>query len=373
MSTYLETSEISRFNASESTDWFSVSPEFAEVVAFAQQVSGRTGGAFDVTVGPLVDAWGFGPEGRPDEIPGEQKLEQLRQRVGYEKLAVRQDPPAIRKSVPGLQVDLSAIGKGHGVDRIVELLQDAGAKDIFVEIGGEVRTAGDKAGEPWKVGVQRPDAASGSVMIAHPLTDAAMATSGDYRNRFQSGGVRYSHTIDPRNGRPIRHTVASVSVIADTCMAADAWATAINVLGPNEGMLAARERGIDVMLVARGDDGFAVEATGDLEKSVEATVEPAGGGEDAGNGIAGQLLPVLVLTMVAFGIVLAAMAVGVIFGRRSISGSCGGLNATTYADGSTNCSLCGSSTEGCQELRDRLESEEVPSEMEPQRSHQSVS
>jgi thiamine biosynthesis lipoprotein len=209
-------------------------------------------------------------------------------------------------------------------------------------------------------------------MIAHPLADAAMATSGDYRNRFQSGGVRYSHTIDPRTGSPIRHALASVSVIANTCMAADAWATAINVLGPDEGMLAARERGLDVMLVSRRDEGFAVEATGDLEESVEATAEAEGGGEDAGEGIAGELLPVLVVTTVAFGIVLAAMAVGVIFGRRSISGSCGGLNATTYADGTTNCSLCGSSTEGCQELRDRLDSE-APSEMEPHRSHQSVS
>ena len=200
MSTYLSRSEISRFNDSDSTDWFDVSRETATVVQFAQTVSAKTDGAFDITVGPIVNAWGFGPGERTGKAPDPSILEEIKHSVGYEKLSVRLDPPSLRKSIGTLKIDLSSIAKGHGVDRIVKLLAKAGAKNVFVEIGGEVRTSGDKLGEPWKVGINIPDKAA---VIAHAMgggsgKNESMATSGDYRNYFEAGGKRYSHTIDPR-------------------------------------------------------------------------------------------------------------------------------------------------------------------------------
>ncbi len=357
MSTYLESSEISRFNASDSTDWFSVSGETAMVVAAAQRIAEATEGAFDVTIGPLVDAWSFGPGPRTHEVPDPEVIERIRRSVGYQNLSVRRDPPELRKSVPALQVDLSAIAKGHGVDRVLRRLQQAGAENIFVEIGGEVRAAGDKDGEPWRVGVQRPDAVSDAVLVASPLVDQALATSGDYRNRFEAAGETYSHTIDPHTGAPIKHPIASVTVLAEDCMRADAWATAINALGREAGLASAREQGLDVLVLARRDDGgFTVDGLGALAEAAEDARERLGlvetGGENQRGEFVTSLIPVLVVTTLAFAILLAVMAVGVLFGRRSISGSCGGLSSG--GGEGENCSMCGSSTEGCRELRDRL-------------------
>lgn len=270
MSTYLKSSEISRFNSSTSTDWFEVSPETAMVVAKALEVHRQSEGALDVTVMPLVNAWSFGPGKRTQAPPSEETLAEILRRVGAQHLSARQDPPAIRKAIPDLAIDLSAIAKGHGVDRVVELLQGFGAKDLFVEIGGEVRATGDKGGEPWMVGLQQPDAKGDVVAKAIPLRDIAIATSGDYRNYFEYEGQRYSHTINPADGRPVRHAAASVSVLAGDCMTADAWATAINVLGPEEGARVARGVGLDVLLMTRRDDGtFGAVGTGALAAAAE--------------------------------------------------------------------------------------------------------
>lgn len=370
MSTYLSSSEISRFNRSESTDWFDVSAETALVVETGQQISRATDGAFDVTVLPLVNAWSFGPESRENRPPAEDVIESTRKRIGFERLHVRTEPPALRKDDPALEVDLSAIAKGHGVDRVVELLVDAGAANVFVEIGGEVRATGDKAGVPWRIGIQRPDAVSDAILVPYPLVDRAVATSGDYRNRFESEGKEYSHTIDPKTGRPATHRIASVTVGAADCMRADGWATAIGVLGRESGLAVARGEGLDVLLISRdGGGGFEVDGVGAFadvagvaEKALAST--PAGdgddrvaatgdGGEDLRKTFFAQLMPVLLVTLVAFGIVLAVMAVGVLFGRRSISGSCGGLSAGAGGD-PENCSMCGNATEGCRELQERM-------------------
>ncbi|MFG0262130.1 MAG: FAD:protein FMN transferase, partial [Novipirellula sp. JB048] len=193
MSTYLKSSEISRFNASESTDWFDVSAETAAVVAAAQRIARATDGAIDVTVAPLVNAWSFGPDERTETVPSDAAIAALRESVGYEKLAVRTEPPALKKSLPTLQVDLSSIAKGHGVDRVVALLASQGAKNVFVEIGGEVRVTGRKGDQPWKVGIQDPTIENRepngiSLAVAHPIEDRAMATSGDYRIFFEVDG-----------------------------------------------------------------------------------------------------------------------------------------------------------------------------------------
>ena len=350
MSTYLTSSQISRFNDSGSTDWFPVSESFAKVVSFAQQVAKDTDGAFDITVGPLVNAWNFGPEPRTDSIPTDTKIGELKTNVGYGKLSVRLDPPAVKKSIPGLKIDLSAIAKGHGVDRVVGKLSELGFVSMFVEIGGEVRTVGMKGGQAWKVGIQVPDAAANEFDIAYELTDQSMATSGDYRNFIEVDGKRYSHTIDPRTGRPVNHNLASVSVVSDLCMHADAWATALNVLGEEEGVSIASAQKLSALLVSRGEDGFWRIGTGDFDrysKSASDDLKTAATGN--------QPWAVLAITFVAFAVLLFAMAVGVIFSGKKISGSCGGIASMESEDGSTSCSLCSNPADACKELRELMQ------------------
>ncbi|WP_419194180.1 FAD:protein FMN transferase [Novipirellula herctigrandis] len=367
MSTYLKSSELSLFNASGSTDWFPVSPETAQVVLAAIKVSKATDGAFDVTVGPLVNAWSFGPDPKTNVVPSDEAIATLRESVGYENLSARVDPPALKKSTPTLKVDLSSIAKGHGVDRVVKRLTELGAKNVFVEIGGEVRTTGSKAGKPWKVGIENPVAAEDAtnqspVAVAHPLVDSAMATSGDYRIFFEVDGKRYSHTIDPRTGRPIEHDLASVSVVADTCMMADAWATAINVLGSEAGLKAANKQNLHVFIIRRTPEGIKREGTGafasyatdneiiNSNPRYQETAEVQSWLQ--------RLLPTLIVTVVGFGVILVAMAIGVMLGGRSISGSCGGIGGKQNPDGTTSCSLCGTPSEACKELRAKMEQEE---------------
>lgn len=355
MSTYLQTSEISRFNQADSTDWFEVSADFAKVVEYAQSVSQKTGGALDITISPLVNAWSFGPDEKTNSIPDDRAIAKLKQAVGYEKLTVRTDPPALKKSQSELTIDLSSIAKGHGVDRVVEFLNNQGAKHVFVEIGGEVRVSGNKAGQWWKVGIQVPDSQATQVMIAHSLNtgggnDQSMATSGDYRNFFEVDGVRYSHTIDPRTGRPVEHDLASVSVVGETCMEADAWATAINVLGADKGLAIARQEKLDVLLVRRNGDDYQKLATGAMIAYATAPILAADQPAAANNNMA-----VLLITFIAFAAMLFAMSVGVIFGKKSISGSCGGVANTKDKDGNISCSLCSNPDDACKELRQRMQ------------------
>lgn len=256
MSTYDPESELSRFNRSESVEWFAVSGETARVVAFALEVAEQTGGAFDPTVGPVVNLWGFGPDGRRTEAPTADQVSAALARIGPQKIEARLEPPALRKMQPDVYVDLSAVAKGYGVDAVSTLLADQGVVASMVEIGGEVVCRGAKPGErPWRIGIEKPSAEGRALQTAVELRDAALATSGDYRNFFQINGVRYSHTINPKTGRPVEHRLATVSVRAKTCMKADAYATAILVLGPVEGYNWAAERGIAAMLIERTDDG----------------------------------------------------------------------------------------------------------------------
>jgi thiamine biosynthesis lipoprotein len=243
MSTYLGDSELSRFNAAEETGWIEVSPELCSAVEAARVVSEFTDGAFDVTVGPLVNLWGFGPAESVNEPPGNDTITTAMQDIGYTKLSVDCSVPALRKESPGIYVDLSAFAKGHAVDEVAALLDARTLADYLVEIGGEMRMRGTNTrGELWAIAVETPDRAGRSVRKVVRLTDAAMATSGDYRNYFEHEGRFYSHTIDPRTGYPVTHNGASVTVVADTAAFADAAATALLVLGPEAGMeLAERE------------------------------------------------------------------------------------------------------------------------------------
>jgi thiamine biosynthesis lipoprotein len=262
MSTWDPDSEISRFNRHASSDPFAVSPAFAALVADALEVTRRSGGAFDVTVGPLVDAWGFGPPGRPDEVPTPERLTQLRARVGADKLQVRLEPPTLTKSHPELSIDLSAIAKGYAVDRLAELLEGEGIDGYLVEIGGEVRARGTNgAGRPWRLGIEEPRPGTREVWAVLELRKGGLATSGNYRNSYERDGVRYVHTLDPVQGRPVEHRGASVSVLHPRCALADAWATALMVVGPDRALAMARQNGLQAHVIASTPDGLKASMT----------------------------------------------------------------------------------------------------------------
>lgn len=252
MSTYRATSAISRFNADHSTDWIEAHPELVALVERARLISEWSGGAFDVTVGPLVDLWGFGPRLEAPGIPDDSLIGATRARIGYDKVATREDPPALRKARRDVEIDLSAIAKGYGVDQVAALLDDMGSRAYLAEIGGELRARGRKsADQPWRVAIERPTAGVRAVHRVLALEDAAMATSGDYRNFFEHEGQWYSHTIDPKTGHPVTHTLASVTVIAKDCATADALATAFLVMGPVDGYQLADSAGVAALFVTR--------------------------------------------------------------------------------------------------------------------------
>lgn len=250
MSGYRDDSEISRFNASTSTEWYEVSSDLATVVDYALKVGAESGGTFDITVGPLVAAWGFGATGEPIDLPDEAKLAELRGRVGYQKLQARLQPPALRKSDANVRVDLNGIAPGYAVDLMAERLQSMHVGNFMIDIGGEVRARGRNArGQLWRIAVERPIDAEPEPYAIVQLDDAAVTTSGEYRHYYDRNGHRYSHTIDPRTGRPVEHSLASVVVIGPTAMQNDAWATALNVLGSDAGHKLATERGMAVLFI----------------------------------------------------------------------------------------------------------------------------
>ncbi len=249
MSTYKDTSELSRFNASSADAPFSLSKDTAAVFACALEVSRQTAGAFDVTVGPLVNAWGFGPPEKRAALD-EATLDEIRKDVGYQHLHFDAQAATLAKARPGVYCDLSAIAKGYAADRVAWALDAMRLTRYMVEVGGEVRTRGRNTDDvPWRIAIERPDPETRSVLRVVPLEDLSMATSGDYRNFYIEEGRRLSHTIDPRTGRPAAHSLASVSVVHKDCMWADAYATAIMVLGPEEGYAFAEKQGLAACFV----------------------------------------------------------------------------------------------------------------------------
>ena len=270
MSTYLPDSTISSFNAAEAGVGVAVEAELLAMVELSRELSEASEGAFDITVGPLVDAWGFGPDPQTRTEPSSEQLAALRERVGLAKLNIQAEPPQLAKTVAGLRIDLSAIAKGHGCDRIAGLLDAEGLTNYMVEIGGEVRVRGhNPGGEPWKIGVEKPTATAGEGRVVQQLlrvSEVAVATSGDYRNYWEKEGVRYSHTLDARTGRPIEHRLASVTVVhPDSAAEADGWATALNVLGPEEGLAVAEAEGIAAYFLIRSGEGFEAKASSAFE------------------------------------------------------------------------------------------------------------
>lgn len=255
LSTYLPQSEISKFNAHNSTDWFPVTANVARLVEYALKLSADSKGAFDPTIGPVVNLWGFGPEPPPDHAPTAEQLAAVLEHVGYDKLEVRQNPPALRKLRSQLQLDLSAIGQGYATDEVFAMLDDLGVHGILVDVTGEIRATGCKPnGARWRVAIESPGSKQANRTIE--LEDESLATSGSTHNFYEFDGVRYSHTMNPRTGRPVTHNLVSVTVRAKRCLDADAWATTLMVLGPEEGFKWAEERKIAALLVEQVGDEF---------------------------------------------------------------------------------------------------------------------
>jgi len=274
LSTYDDESELSRFNRYDANEPFPLSDDALRCFEIALTLSAQTGGAFDVTVGPIVNAYGFGP-GTPAEPPSDEALAKLRERVGYELLELDVEHRTISKQRADVYCDLSAIAKGYAVDEVARALEDEGLMHYMVEVGGEVKARGrNPDGEAWQIAIEKPDPDARAIQEIVPLGAAAgeleneppparaMATSGDYRNFYMHDGKRISHTIDPRTGRPISHTLASATVFHESCAWADGYATALLVLGPEEGLNRAKALDLEVYLLVReGEDNFVVKTT----------------------------------------------------------------------------------------------------------------
>ena len=256
MNTWDRSSEISRLNRS-GTEEHKVSADFFRVLAFNLSLAKTTGGVFDPTLGPLVNLWGFGPDGKR-KVPASKTVSKVRSYTGFEKLEVFASRQSVRKKHDKVYVDLSASAKGFAVDAISLALKHKGIENLMVEIGGELRTLGRKGRADWLVGIDQPSEGRKKVL---KLRDQSIATSGDYRNFFVEEGKRYSHTIDFRTGRPVENRLASVSVIAEDCMTADAWATALMALGLDRGFELAEREGLAAYFVYRQGDAFAEKST----------------------------------------------------------------------------------------------------------------
>ncbi|MBI3467722.1 MAG: FAD:protein FMN transferase, partial [Planctomycetes bacterium] len=277
-----------------------------------------------------VRLWQFGPDPSP-ALPTEEELDATLTRVGLKQLEVRLDPPALCKLRPDVEVDLSGIAKGYGVDAVARLLNARGLSAYLVEIGGEVRTRGTKPdGSRWTVGIEAPTPGRRSVRRTIELSGASMATSGDYRSFRDTEGRRWSHTIDPRTGRPIAHQLASVTVVSDSCMESDALATALMVLGPEGAYDWSRANHVAALLIVR-DGGSLVDRP---------TPEFARRFPPAGPGTRHPMTTTILLSAAIIGLAMAAMAVGLL-GRRRLRGSCGGLSSLCRAEqGQPTCDAC---------------------------------
>ncbi len=256
MSTWDPDSEISRFNHSRGVDPFPCSAAFASVTRQALELSERTGGAFDPTLQPLLNLWGFGSEAETEAVPTDAALAAAKRITGWEKLSAGES--WIKKEEPELSLALGAIAKGHGVDALAAIMKRTGHENWFVEIGGEVAVQGlNPDGDPWRIGIQHPSSNpfDNRVRGVVHLTNGAVATSGDYRNFIEEDGVVYSHILDPRSGKAVKSSTASVTVIAPTCALADGAATALFVMGPVEGVQWVNERpDLEAMFLIRGDE-----------------------------------------------------------------------------------------------------------------------
>jgi thiamine biosynthesis lipoprotein len=261
LSTWRPDSALSRFNARDDGEWMDIDPELAEVMFYALLLGGRSGGAYDITVGPLVNLWGFGPDPAQHRVPDAAAIEAARARVGWRKVEVDVNAHRARKQ-PGVRVDLSSLGKGRGVDRVAEYLDALGITNYLIDLSGKLRARGHNPnGTPWRVAVEQPaaDDPAGlprTVPATLELRDMSVATAGDYRKYFESGGRHYSHIIDPRTGAPVTHATVSATALGKSCMQADAYATVLMVMPPDAAQRLIDEEHWAALLISREADAF---------------------------------------------------------------------------------------------------------------------
>jgi thiamine biosynthesis lipoprotein len=267
MSTWDPDSELSRFNRSSSLEPFPVSLETFEVLTWSLELGALTGGVLDVTIGPLVDAWGFGPDGPRNRLPSHEEIARLREAIGPGRLELNPAALTVRKTRPEVRCDLSAVAPGYATDRLWQELADRGFTDFLVDVGGELRARGrNEAGEPWQIAIERPQPQGHAIQRVVPISNLAIATSGDYRKYREVDGQRVTHILDPRTGRPLAHRLASVTVIDALAVRADGLATALMVLGSDEGIELAKKLNLAALFIERTDEGFSERATPRFEE-----------------------------------------------------------------------------------------------------------
>lgn len=271
MSTYQKDSQISQFNQMKEADKaVTIGADFAKVVAEAIRLNGVTEQALDVTVGPLVNLWGFGPDKRLNKVPTAEQIAEKAQAVGIDKLVL--EGTQLSKKSPDLYLDLSAIAKGFGVDKLAEYLEALGIENYLVEIGGEIRGKGNNLqGKPWQIAIEKPEFEQGkSSQIVVPLHNLGMATSGNYRNYFEDEqGNRFSHIIDPKQLRPISHNLASITVFAPTTMTADGLSTGLFVLGPEKALEIAEKENLAIFMIIKNGQNFETKSSKAFEQLIK--------------------------------------------------------------------------------------------------------
>lgn len=274
MSTYIKDSEISLFNQSQAVNQpFDIAKGFAQVVAEAIRLNKITAGGLDITVGPLVNLWGFGPEDRPEKQPSAEQIAQRQQWVGLDKLKLQQtgDQYQLIKSIPELYIDLSSIAKGYGVDIVAHTLENNHIDNYMVEIGGEIRAKGKNIEDKyWQIAIEKPlPSAQKAAQFVIGLNNMAMATSGDYRIYFEQDGKRFSHEIDPQTGYPIQHNLASITVLADNTMTADGLSTGLFVLGAEKALAIAEQQKLAIYLIVKQGEGFVTQMSSEFKRLSE--------------------------------------------------------------------------------------------------------
>ncbi|AZG72449.1 FAD:protein FMN transferase [Shewanella livingstonensis] len=257
MSTYRSDSELSKFNQLQVQQSVNVSADTIKVIEEGIRLYHETDGALDITLGPVVNLWGFGPDKRPTTIPTQAQIDAAKAKMGIKELTI--NGLMLTKHNADLYVDLSSIAKGFGVDKIASILNKYQVSGYLVEIGGELNIKGTKADNtPWRVAVEQPTSAGQAVQQVIEPGTMSLATSGDYRNFYQENGERFSHLIDPRNGYPIKHQLASATVLHSSCMTADGYATAMMVLGTQASLALAKEKNLAIMLIEKQEQGYQV-------------------------------------------------------------------------------------------------------------------
>ncbi|UXY12490.1 FAD:protein FMN transferase ApbE [Kosakonia sp. ML.JS2a] len=259
LSTWKNDSALMRFNHATSTAPWPVSAAMADIVTTSLRVGEKTDGAMDITVGPLVNLWGFGPDKQPVKTPEQAQIDAAKARTGLAHLMVinRAGEQFLQKDLPDLFVDLSTVGEGYAADHLARLMEQEGIARYLVSVGGALASRGMNAqGQPWRVAIQKPTDRENAAQAVVDINGHGISTSGSYRNYYELDGKRISHIIDPRSGRPIQHALVSVTVIAPTALEADAWDTGLMVLGTEQAKEVVKREGLAVFMIIKQGEGF---------------------------------------------------------------------------------------------------------------------